>query len=67
MQNDALMLCEGLRVNPSTARLFNLNFHSLEVYNFKRVKIIQIWQNEGQLFSNLADLMSLSIQTMFKM
>ena len=46
---------------PLTAKLFNLNFHPLEVvsrdaiHNFKWVKIIQIWQNGGQLFSNLAD------------
>ena len=46
--------------NPLTAKLFNLNFHPLEVVcrwrdpNFKWVKIIQIWQNGGQLFSNLA-------------
>ena len=25
------------------------------IHTFKWVKIIQIWQNEGQLFSNLAD------------
>ena len=25
------------------------------IHNFKWVKIIQIWQNEGQLFSNIAD------------
>ena len=45
--------------NPLTAKLFNLNFHPLEVvdrvHNFKLVKIIQIWQNGGQLFSNIAD------------
>ena len=54
---------------PLTAKLLNLNFHPLEVvsrwrdpqrqvsenyYKFKWVKIIQIWQNGGQLFSNLA-------------
>ena len=26
------------------------------IHNFKWVKIIQIWQNGGQLFSNSADL-----------
>ena len=26
------------------------------IHNFKWVKIIQIWQNGGQLFSNIADL-----------
>ena len=61
--------CDGFfykfiqRFNPLTAKLFNLNFHPLEVvdrvtldaiHNFKWVKIIQIWQNGGQLFSNLA-------------
>ena len=25
------------------------------IHNFKWVKIIQIWQNGGQLFSNIAD------------
>ena len=25
------------------------------IHNFKWVKIIQVWQNEGQLFSNIAD------------
>ena len=25
------------------------------IHNFKWVKIIQIWQNRGQLFSNIAD------------
>ena len=50
------------RFNPLTAKLFNLNYHPLEIvcladaiHNFKWVKIIQIWQNGGQLFSNLAD------------
>ena len=49
------------RFNPLPAKLFNLNFHPLEVgladaiHNFKWVKIIQIWQNGGQLFSNIAD------------
>ena len=58
------------RFNPLTAKLFNLNFHSLEVvsrwrdiqlcladaiHNFKWVKIIQIWQNGSQLLSNIAD------------
>ena len=48
-------------VNPFTAKLFNLNFHPLEVVSrwrdpqLKWVKIIQIWQNGGQLFSNIAD------------
>ena len=47
-------------VNPLTAKLFNFNFQPLEVvspdaiHNFKWVKIIQIWQYGGQLFSNLA-------------
>ena len=37
------------------------------IHNFKWVKIIQIWQNEGQLFSNLADLMLHFIFNMFKL
>ena len=47
-------------INPLTAKLFNLNFTHLKlcladaIHNFKWVKIIQIWQNGGQLFSNLA-------------
>ena len=38
------------------AKLFNLNFYPLEVVDrvIKWVKIIQIWQNAGKLFSNLA-------------
>ena len=48
-------------INPLTAKLLNLNFHLLKLCladannNFKWVKIIQIWQNRGQLFSNRAD------------
>ena len=48
-------------INPLAAKLFNLNFHPLKlcladaIHNFKWVKIIQIWQNGGQLFSNIAD------------
>ena len=47
-------------INPLTAKIFNLNSYPLELYladaihNFKWVKIIQIWQNAGQLFSNPA-------------
>ena len=50
-----------ISINPLTATLFNLNFHPLElcladaIHNFKWLKIIQIWQNEGQLFSDIAD------------
>ena len=46
---------------PLTAKLFNLIFTRLKlcladaIHNFKWVKIIQIWQNGGQLFSNIAD------------
>ena len=46
--------------NPLTAKLCNLNFTHLKfcladaIQNFKWVKIIQIWKNGGQLFSNLA-------------
>ena len=46
--------------NPLTAKLFDLNFHPLEVVYCWRdpqlqvSEIIQIWQNGGQLFSNLA-------------
>ena len=36
------------RVNPLTAKLFNWNFHPLEVE-------IQIWPNEAQQISNIAD------------
>ena len=46
-------------LNPLTAKLFNLNFHPLEVvsrWRDKWVKIIHInWQNGGELFWNLAD------------
>ena len=47
--------------NPLTAKLFNLNFHPLEIVSRWRDpqlqvgENIQIWQNEGQLFSNIAD------------
>ena len=46
--------------NPLTAKLIDLNFHPLEVVSRWRDpqpevrKIIQIWQNGGQLFSNVA-------------
>ena len=47
--------------NPLSAKLFNLNiFTHLKlcfadaIHNFRWVKIIQIWQNGGQLFSNIA-------------
>ena len=30
------------------------------IHNFKWVKIILIWQNGGQLFSNIADILSLT-------
>ena len=39
------------------------------IHNFKWVKIIQIWQNGGQLFSNIADLchmLSLTCLNMLK-
>ena len=48
-------------INRLTDKLFNLNFHPLKlcladaIHNFKWVKIIQISQNGGQLFSNIAD------------
>ena len=44
------------RFNFLTAKLFNLNFTHLKlcladaIHNFKWVKIIQIWQNGGQLY-----------------
>ena len=51
----------SLTINPLTAKLFNFNFHPLEVVSRWRdpqlqvsKKIIQIWQNGGELFSNLA-------------
>ena len=49
------------RFNPLTAILFNLSFFTHlklcladAIHNFKWVKIIQITQNRGQLFSNMA-------------
>ena len=45
-------------LNPLIAKLFNLNFHPLEIVSRwcdPQLKIIQIWQNGGQLFSNIAD------------
>ena len=51
----------ALKVNPLTVKLLNMNFftHSKvcladAIHNFKWVKIIQIWQNGGELFSNIA-------------
>ena len=39
------------RVNPLTAKLFNWNFHPIEVVDrVKGLKIIPISQNGGQLF-----------------
>ena len=49
------------RFNPLTANYSIWIFTHLKlcladaIHNFKWVKIIQIWQNGGQLFSNLAD------------
>ena len=34
-----------------------------DIYNFKWVKIIQIWQNGAQLFSNVADLCHIKFLT----
>ena len=53
------VVCHRYLFNPLTVKFFNLNFHSLEVASRWRdpqkwVKIIQIWQNGGELFSNLA-------------
>ena len=43
-------------INPFTTKLYNLKLCLADaIHNFKWVKIIQIWQNGGQLFSNLAD------------
>ena len=49
-------------INPLTAEVFNLNFYPLEVVSRWRdpqlqvsEKTIQIWQNGGQLSSNIAD------------
>ena len=36
------------------------------IHNFKWVKIIQIWQYGGQLFSNIADWCHILILTCFK-
>ena len=52
------VIIRQLDFNPLTAKFLNLNFHPLEadaIHNFKWVKLIQIWQNGGQLFSNIAD------------
>ena len=49
------------QINPLTVKLFNLNFHPLQVVSRWRdpqlqvSEIIQIWQNGGQLFLNIAD------------
>ena len=46
-------------INPLTAKLFKIFTHlrlclADAIHNFKWVQIIQIWQNGGQLFLNLA-------------
>ena len=46
-------------INPSTAKLFNLEFSLTDadaIHNFKWVKIFKFDKNGGKLFSNLADL-----------
>ena len=44
------------RFNPLTAKLFHLNFHPPEVVSrWRDPQLIQICQNGGQLFSNIAD------------
>ena len=59
---EGLKMWPGNVANLLAVKLFNWNFHSLElcladaIHNFKWVKIIQIWKKGGQLFSNLADL-----------
>ena len=58
MQSDALMHCEGLTLWPPNYLIWIFTQLKLcladAIHNFKWVKIIQIWQNGGQLFSNLA-------------
>ena len=47
----------AMSFNPLTAKLCNLNFSLCRadaIHNVKWVKIIQIWKNGGQLFSNIA-------------
>ena len=52
----------NLAINPLTAKLFNLNFHPLEVVSRWRDPQLQVSKNysdlkknDGQLFSNIAD------------
>ena len=58
---DLDIIDRDLGINPLTAKLFNLNFHPLELVSRWRDsqlqvgEIIQIWQNGGHLFSNIAD------------
>ena len=50
---------QGLNLLPPNYAIYILTHLKLcladAINNFKCVKIIQIWQNGGQLFSNLAD------------
>ena len=68
--------CTGIcnqDLNPLTAKLFNLNFHRLEVVSRSRDPQLQMSDNYSDLtkwssiFSNLADLMLNFISSMFKM
>ena len=68
-------LKDKLIINPITVKLLILNFYQLEnlklcladaIHNFKWVKIIQTWQNGGQLFSIFCRLMARFIFNMFK-
>ena len=55
------MLCTQSTINPLPPHSSILFFTHLKlrladaIHNFKWVKIIQIWQNGGQQFSNLTD------------
>ena len=50
---------DGLTLSPPNYSIWIFTHLKLcladAIHNFKWVKIIQIWQNGGQLFSNLAD------------
>ena len=66
-------ILQGLRVNPLTAKLFNLNFHPLEVVSRWRDPQLQVSENYsdltkwGSTLSKSCWLMSHFIFTIFKM
>ena len=61
MRNTGLGHCKKVNINPLTAKLFNLNFHPLEVVSRWRDPQLQVIENYSDLtkwrslFSNITD------------